>query len=877
MKQICLFILLMIVISDGAAQISGTVQDSKTGKPLADVEVFVNRSTIAGRSDQKGFFQLEDIPTGYHDLVLYKKGYVLYRASMRIQKARAYAITLKLQKEEKPSSLSLSTENDLHLLRDKLLGATTSAACRMINESDVLIRNKIYPPEINMHAPIVIENYSLGYRLITYFYHTSVLQAMDAPMRYEYLPSQGVQESITWGESRQQLFKGSFKHFLISLLENQVKEQGFQMRDVLGNPLLRDSMLATTATPLIYRIKRKDAFEISYQDERNEVISKIHSLSPIDFSEQGNVMNTKLLRVEGAMYQPELVNQLPMDYQYVDENVAEQYNKALGKLYEKVYVHTDKPYYYPGEVIWFKAYLNYNYPLWRDSLSHLLHVELLTPQKKIVLQKELKIDSGFVFNDFILPDTLETGGYFLRAYTNLARNFGDENLFAKLLPILNATDKVDESAIKKSNYLAKGQLTIHTDKKEYKTRELIELTFQLSGPIDTASATHLSVSVTDATQVVPVPPWDSIQHLYPIKQEAIQQIKQLSYPVETGVTFFGQFRNDKGKPERTTINMVQWSPRLFENIESDDKGFFRQTGFHFYDSAIVSFKSEKATDLPYGRFTIHPRSIASTNFLINSYTLPIVKANSTQRLISEYEVPKGDRLLAEVQVKGKRILKDSAVDRSRRSYGYADFRLASKDLNPIYSNLLNAIQGKVPGLIVNVSEAKVFFSRSMGMSVTNQSGPMVMINDVPMGGSSAGEILERIDPNTIETIEFTKRINVLYGAQGANGVISIYTKSGASGDFSVSPNFQRIKISGYSRSRSFRSPNYEDPKADPSIADYRSTIYWNPTLKIDSKTGITKVRFYAADLPGPYHVVVEGVAANGLPIHGEHYFMVESK
>ena len=80
MKQICLFILLMIVISDGAAQISGTVQDSKTGKPLEGVEVFVNRSTLASRSDQKGFFQLV-INTVSDDIAI-SDGYEIRRASL---------------------------------------------------------------------------------------------------------------------------------------------------------------------------------------------------------------------------------------------------------------------------------------------------------------------------------------------------------------------------------------------------------------------------------------------------------------------------------------------------------------------------------------------------------------------------------------------------------------------------------------------------------------------------------------------------------------------------------------------------------------------------------------------------------------------------
>ena len=44
--------------------------------------------------------------------------------------------------------------------------------------------------------------------------------------------------------------------------------------------------------------------------------------------------------------------------------------------------------------------------------------------------------------------------------------------------------------------------------------------------------------------------------------------------------------------------------------------------------------------------------------------------------------------------------------------------------------------------------------------------------------------------------------------------------------------------------------------------DIRSTLYWNPTLEIDSQ-GEGSVEFYASDLPASYHVVIEGVDESG--------------
>lgn len=151
---------------------------------------------------------------------------------------------------------------------------------------------------------------------------------------------------------------------------------------------------------------------------------------------------------------------------------------------------------------------------------------------------------------------------------------------------------------------------------------------------------------------------------------------------------------------------------------------------------------------------------------------------------------------------------------------------------------------------------------------------MVTINDVPMAGDAA-TVLQTIDFNTIESIEFTNRLNSLYGEQGQNGVIAVYTKTGAAVD-KTDPNFQTIKLPGYSKVRKFQAPDYEKSSGD-NQADYRSTIYWNPEVKIVEASGGAQVSFFASDLAGQYRVVVEGVTSGGRPVRGETLITIEEK
>ncbi|MBK7652710.1 MAG: carboxypeptidase-like regulatory domain-containing protein [Flammeovirgaceae bacterium] len=100
------------------AQVTGVITDSKTDKPLADVEVFLNRTTIGSVSDELGKFQLESSPTGFVDVVLYKKGYAMYRSSMKLQSGKAYDVKLALTKEKQKKAKPLTAKELTELKRD---------------------------------------------------------------------------------------------------------------------------------------------------------------------------------------------------------------------------------------------------------------------------------------------------------------------------------------------------------------------------------------------------------------------------------------------------------------------------------------------------------------------------------------------------------------------------------------------------------------------------------------------------------------------------------------------------------------------------------------------------------------------------------------
>ena len=121
-----------------------------------------------------------------------------------------------------------------------------------------------------------------------------------------------------------------------------------------------------------------------------------------------------------------------------------QYNEQ--HLQEKLYLHTDKSFYVCGEIIWFKLYnvdAYLNNPL---SISKIAYVELLTEGQKPVLQAKIELTEGTGNGSLMLPFSLNSGVYVLRAYTNWMKNFSAELFFETPLTIVNTLKKLPPTA-----------------------------------------------------------------------------------------------------------------------------------------------------------------------------------------------------------------------------------------------------------------------------------------------------------------------------------------------------------------------------------------------------------------------------------------------
>ena len=105
---------------------------------------------------------------------------------------------------------------------------------------------------------------------------------------------------------------------------------------------------------------------------------------------------------------------------------------------EKVYLHLDNNAYFPGETLWFKAYVVGAGTLLPTDMSKVLYVELLTPEGELMERKTYPILNGRTNGEFHLDKIVHTGYYEVRAYTRAMLNWDPAYAFSRVIPIYDA-------------------------------------------------------------------------------------------------------------------------------------------------------------------------------------------------------------------------------------------------------------------------------------------------------------------------------------------------------------------------------------------------------------------------------------------------------
>jgi TonB-dependent SusC/RagA subfamily outer membrane receptor len=199
---------------------------------------------------------------------------------------------------------------------------------------------------------------------------------------------------------------------------------------------------------------------------------------------------------------------------------------------------------------------------------------------------------------------------------------------------------------------------------------------------------------------------------------------------------------------------------------------------------------------------------------------------------------------------------------ARKIYGEGDAVIKPEDIpgGQGFINIFQLIQGRVAGVRVTFDgfNATVLI-RGVG-SLQAGVEPMYMLNNVPVDAAT----LAQVSPRDVESVEVFKdpARTAIFGSQGGNGVIAVYTKAGTSTVYSNVGGTLVTKYSGYSIPRVFYSPKYEENSPANKLTDKRATLYWNPLIQTD-QSGKASLSYYNSETASRHLLILEGIDSQG--------------
>ena len=883
--------------------ISGKVVDAQTKEPLPFCNVFINNTTIATTTDLEGNYVLKDVPEGEFELGFSFIGYQAQQKSATIRLGGKLTFDISLQPIEQllsdveiKASRDKAWERELKRFSLLFLGNEQEAASSQILNPWVIdfpSDNTLNNFRAAASQPIEIRNDFLGYQLtfdLKEFIYTPQYHVIAGATRFVELEAPDTKTRQLWEKNRLETYLKSPANMFRAMITNRHNEEGFFLygdkpggaetrnlrTDIFANELGRsiipykpENLVAPGRRPGEFRLLMRGRIEIHYEKGYSTVNTYKDAPYPISWLEvkggyvyvnaNGMVINQKDLVFSGDMDKRKVAFLLPMDYQpSLAAQLQAQQVKDANSMQEKVYLHLDRPYYYQGDQVFFKAYFNYATAAYRKEMSKVLYVELISKDRDVLLQKKFKVENGVSVGGFFLPDSLSQKEYYLRAYTSWNRNYGPDAYFVKALPVLSVFDRVD--APRQPQILGTDiKATFMPSKGTYGKREKVRLEILLKDVQGKAVAANLSASVTDAQYVHPLLGEAGPEEVLQLKAiPASLSTEKFSYPLEREWKVSGRFLNEKGKPAASPFTVYLNNFEGMLELQSDAEGKFVLEDMDYYGPLDFAFVANDKKGKPYGTFELLPR--LNPPFVIPAAVqMPKISTGShpvMQRTLSPEVV------LEEVTVK-------EAEEKSgtRALYGRPDFVVTGESLmrGGNATDLLLSLKPYVPGMVVT-SLGQVTL-RGGATSVSNSLEPMVMVDGAILPGNSAASNINSINPNDVDRIEVVSRMSSIMGDMGRNGIIAIYLKKGkmpVAPTLSGSPGMSRITIEGYAAPLNFFQFNYDQIEAIPE-RDERVTLYWNPYLVTDSDKGSLVLEFFTNDSESSKWVVLEGMSIEGKP------------
>lgn len=381
------------------------------------------------------------------------------------------------------------------------------------------------------------------------------------------------------------------------------------------------------------------------------------------------------------------------------------------------------------------------------------------------------------------------------------------------------------------------------------------------------------------------------------KQIIANEPTNLKFPIESNLNIKGYVtksdRNEVIKEGKVSFFIKgDDSTKILADAFLTDKGEFIVDSIDFYKKAKVFYsgtnnkKENLVVDVHFYKAYIDTLIKSRNSSRLNLDTIELAnRKNKLSELLygnlaSNMDSLTGVKDLGNVTVTTKKISKEDSL---QREYVSTFFELSDQTLvipdNRSFVNIWQFLNIEIPGFNVNPfapgGVTAVSFARNQGLNISGQadeSGAVQLgldaqikffLNEMPVDI----DFVNALDPNDVALVKVYKgALAFPFGSDG--GAIAIYTKKGYSPRVNQK-SFVFVDRIGYELKKEFYHVDYgRYPLLNKNKTDKRSTLYWNPAVKLD-KNGNMNFSFYNSDITTNFKIIIQGLDANGKIIFSE--------
>lgn len=261
--------------------VGGKVIDAGTSQPLAGASVFAQNTTQGTLSDSAGIFIMR-LPNGGYDLVISYTGYETKSIRISNTQPQGDSIIIALAQASKAlEEVAVVASNEVEdgwnqfgkFFFDNFIGTTPNAAFCTIQNPQALRffytkNKKRHRLKVMAKEDVMIQNDALGYTIryqldsFSYDYNSNISQYTGYPFFIEKDSTPEAKEE--WKKNRARTFLGSRLHFMTSLYDSIVADEGFIVEKMDANLKNKGEEITNLYDSLIYQTDSTNTVEIAW-------------------------------------------------------------------------------------------------------------------------------------------------------------------------------------------------------------------------------------------------------------------------------------------------------------------------------------------------------------------------------------------------------------------------------------------------------------------------------------------------------------------------------------------------------------------------------------------------------------------------------------